>query len=168
MCCISGSVFRPFTSVPLRGRGCWDWPYTSEMPDEHQVTAHPKIIPTPCISSTSAQKRSLRAEIMLLIPIQSVHPPKGGTSCDCGIYPSCSHPTPNWELHWMQPARIYIFIRLFSLFTPHLFFWLSLTQLQLLQFNLFLHKGPGVDSLISRGWFQRCLLPQVVSPYLWE
>lgn len=95
---------------------------------------------------------------MLLIPIQSVHPPKGGTSCDYGIYPSCSHLTPNWELHWVQPARIYIFTRLFSLFTPCLFFWLSLTQLQLFHFNLFLHKGPGVNTLISRGCFQRCLL----------
>lgn len=64
----------------------------TEMPAEHQVTAHPEIILTPCISSTCAQKRSLRAEIILLIPVQGVHLPKGGTSCDCGIYPSCSHP----------------------------------------------------------------------------
>lgn len=42
MCCIWG--FRSFTSVPLGGRGCWYWPYTSKMPDQHRVTAHPEII----------------------------------------------------------------------------------------------------------------------------
>lgn len=50
------------------------------------------------------------------------------------------------------------FHRFFSPCTPRLFFWLSLTQLQLFQLNLFLHKGPGVDTLISRGCFQRCLV----------
>lgn len=34
MCCIWGSVFRSFTSVPLGGRGCWYWPFTPGMPDE--------------------------------------------------------------------------------------------------------------------------------------
>lgn len=49
MFCIWGSIFRSFTSVALRGRGCWYWPYTSEMPAKHQVTAHPEIILTPCV-----------------------------------------------------------------------------------------------------------------------
>lgn len=66
-------------------------------------------------------------------------------------------PHPKLGAAWMQPARICIFIRFFPVHSS-LFFWLSLTQLQLLQFNLFLHKGPGVDTLISRGCFQRCLV----------
>lgn len=50
----------------------------------------------------------------------------------------------------------------FPLFTPCLFFWLSLTQMQLLQINLFLQQRAGADTLITRGCFQRCLL--VFSP----
>lgn len=117
----------------------------------------PRNYSCPCISSTSAQKRSLRAQIMLLVLTRGVHPPKGGTSCGYGIYLSCTHPTPNWELHGCSQQE-FAFSSGFSPCTPSLFFWLSLTQLQLLQFNLFLHKGPGVDTLISRGCFQRCLV----------
>lgn len=163
MCCIWGSVFRSFTSVPLRGRGCWYWNanwapghcsprnYSYPLYLFHLCTKEESQSRNYTLDSCSGCSPSQRWDQLWLRNISKLQPP-----------------TPNWELHWLQPPRIYIFIRFFLLFTPHLFFWLSLTQLQLLQFNLFLHKGPGVDTLISRGCFQRCLLPQVVSNYLWE
>lgn len=143
--------------------------------DEHPLIPSPEIFLFPLCLFHFKQKRSLGAQMVLSVHSQSPHSPKGHSffwpvlefwiMCDYGIRTNCAHPQPITA--WMQPARTDIFISLLFfpfLFpcTPHLFIWLPLTQLQLLQFNLFPHKWPGADTLISRGCFQR--FPGALSP----